>query len=60
MHPAGVENVDLRVRLGKGPDKNQSREKSSPEALKHELASTPEPSSPSIYLASGSHSNTVF
>ena len=56
----GVENIGSGVRPGKGPDENQSREKSLPELLEYKLAPIPERSISSTNPASGSHSNAVF
>ena len=59
MQSAGVEIVDSRVRIDKGTDENQSREKSLPEPLEFELAPASVPSSFSTHPASGSHSNAA-
>lgn len=59
MQSAGVENADSKVRLGKGPDENQSRGKSLPKPLEYELATASKASISSPHPASGSHSNEV-
>lgn len=59
MQSVGVENVEPRVRLGKGLDENQSKEKSLPKILEYESARMSERSSSSSHPPSGSHSNAV-